>query len=545
MDATNAPPVAKKKGNGLAITALVLASFFFLPVIPFFGLVLGIVALVTGRSKPMSIVAICLGAFFTLMTGIYAAVAIPAFMKYIRRSKATEATMNTRVIGNALVAAVGRGVAQARRERLDAADERLRAARESLRRRPGVVGAASRGRASASASTTRSYYQYRVTRETDGWRVEARGDLDCDGIFGHYQRHVTVQRRRTGRVRERARRSRKFRENLAKFLARFFAPRSAPAYKRETCCRSPARGPRGATTGGRFRSPWQSPRALGDAGAAAAAAPAAVALRCGAPWWRGGARFSSPAWAWRWPAPPGPAAGTSPTRATSRCARSTSRRRRTSRAEALVARAAVPIGVNLFAIDRDEVARAVSQEPWVARAHVRRELPSTLVIDVVEREAACAVAFGALYLADADGNVFKRATPDEAASLPVVTGLGRDDYLAQPERAREPSCARRCGAIAAWRVVRRPRAARRGARRSHRRRHRSIPTAASACASASSTTRCRRASAATTRSRAALEEADEAPRLVYVDNRARPDRVTVKLASAPQPAHSGSKISGT
>ena len=73
----------------------------------------------------------------------------------------------------------------------------------------------------------------------------------------------------------------------------------------------------------------------------------------------------------------------------------------------------------------------------MARAHVRRELPSTLVVDVVEREAACACRFGALYLADADGNVFKRATPDEAAGLPVVTGIGRDDYLADPDGARD------------------------------------------------------------------------------------------------------------
>ena len=93
------PPLrrsTKKKGNGLAITALVLASLFFLPIIPFIGLVLGIVALATGRSKPMSIVAICLGAFFTLMTGIYAAIAIPAFMKYIRRSKADRGDARTR-----------------------------------------------------------------------------------------------------------------------------------------------------------------------------------------------------------------------------------------------------------------------------------------------------------------------------------------------------------------------------------------------------------------------------------------------------------------
>ena len=118
-------------------------------------------------------------------------------------------------------------------------------------------------------------------------------------------------------------------------------------------------------------------------------------------------------------------------------------------ADAIVARAGVPLGVNLFGVDRNEVARAVSQEPWVARAHVRRELPSTLVIDVVEREAACSVAFGALYLADSDGNVFKRATPEEAV-LPVITGLPREDYLAQPERARA-QLRQALQAVAVWR----------------------------------------------------------------------------------------------
>ena len=121
-------------------------------------------------------------------------------------------------------------------------------------------------------------------------------------------------------------------------------------------------------------------------------------------------------------------------------------------AAALVARANVPLGVNLFSVNRDEVARAVSQEPWVARAHVRRELPSTVVIDVVEREAACTVALGSLYLADADGNVFKRATPDEAAGLPVVTGIAREDYVAAARPRRASSSRRRCAAIDGWRA---------------------------------------------------------------------------------------------
>ncbi|HEY1586710.1 MAG TPA: cell division protein FtsQ/DivIB, partial [Polyangia bacterium] len=174
-----------------------------------------------------------------------------------------------------------------------------------------------------------------------------------------------------------------------------------------------------------------------------------------------------------------------------------------------------------------------------ARAHVRRELPSTLVIDVVEREAACAVAFGALYLADSDGNVFKRAAPDEAAALPVITGIGRDDFLAQPDAARD-ELRQALHAVAAWRES--------GARppigEAHVDRIAGVTLYTDrgvgvrlGVVDDSLPARLGRYDAV----RAALDEASETPRLFYVDNRARPDRVTVKLASAPQPAHSGSK----
>jgi cell division protein FtsQ len=208
-------------------------------------------------------------------------------------------------------------------------------------------------------------------------------------------------------------------------------------------------------------------------------------------------------------------------------------------ADALVARANVPIGVNLFAVNRDEVAHVVSQEPWVARAHVRRELPATLMLDVVEREPACTVGFGALYLADGDGNVFKRATPDEAAGLPVVTGIGREDYVAQPEHARE-QLKQALRAIAAWRE--------RGTRPALGEVH--IDRIAGVTlytergvgvrlgvVDDTLPSRLSRYDAVV----AALDGGGEEARLVYVDNRARPDRVTVKLASAPQSAHSGSR----
>jgi cell division septal protein FtsQ len=209
-------------------------------------------------------------------------------------------------------------------------------------------------------------------------------------------------------------------------------------------------------------------------------------------------------------------------------------------AEALIARAGVPLGVNLFAVDREEVARAVSQEPWVQRVHVRRELPATLMLDVVERTAACSVALGALYLSDADGTVFKRATPEEAAALPVVTGLSREDWVGQSDHARA-AVRQAMQAVTAWRSG--------GHERPplgevHIDRIAGVTVYTDrgvgvriGVVDDTLAERLRRFDVVT----AALAESGEEPRLVYVDNRARPDRVTVKLASAQMSAHSGNR----
>jgi cell division protein FtsQ len=204
--------------------------------------------------------------------------------------------------------------------------------------------------------------------------------------------------------------------------------------------------------------------------------------------------------------------------------------------EALIARAAVPLGLNLFAVDRDEVARNVSQEPWIARVKVRLELPSTIFIDAVEREPACGVALGALYLADSTGMVFKRATPDEAALLPVVTGIARDFYVADGEPARA-DVRSALAAIAAWSA--RPERGRVGEVHVDRVAGLTLYSEKGVgvrlgAVDDSVPARLARVDAVM----ADLDRSGERPRLIYVDNRARPDRVTVKLASAPIAAHS-------
>jgi cell division protein FtsQ len=97
-------------------------------------------------------------------------------------------------------------------------------------------------------------------------------------------------------------------------------------------------------------------------------------------------------------------------------------------------RAALParVGDNVFATDLDEVLRELRSNPWIATAEARRELPSTIVIAVREHVPAAVVQLGGLYLVDAEGHVFKRAAADDGAGLPIITGLDRAAYVANP-----------------------------------------------------------------------------------------------------------------
>lgn len=198
-------------------------------------------------------------------------------------------------------------------------------------------------------------------------------------------------------------------------------------------------------------------------------------------------------------------------------------------AESLAARAGEVVGLNLFRVDLDQLARDVMQEPWVESARARRELPSTLMVEIVEREAAVGVALGPVYLADARGNVFKRANPDEAAGLTVITGIERDSYLGDSDGAQE-QIREALTLLAAWRKnSQRPVAG-----ELHLDKVLGVTLYAGELG-----VRLGRADDLEARLRrfdavsAALAISGEKARLIFLDNRARPDRVTVRLAPPP------------
>lgn len=104
----------------------------------------------------------------------------------------------------------------------------------------------------------------------------------------------------------------------------------------------------------------------------------------------------------------------------------------------LVRLSGLAAGQNLFALDVGALEKAMSQHPWVRGVEVTRHFPSAVSVEVVEHvPAALGVLGGDLYVLDEDGEPFKRVTPGDGLDLPLVTGLTREAYVADPVAARE------------------------------------------------------------------------------------------------------------
>jgi cell division protein FtsQ len=72
------------------------------------------------------------------------------------------------------------------------------------------------------------------------------------------------------------------------------------------------------------------------------------------------------------------------------------------------------VGANIFALDSDAAERKLLENPWVSEVKVTRRLPSTLRIELAEREAAAVVSLGDhLYLVTREGEPFKEIQPGD------------------------------------------------------------------------------------------------------------------------------------
>ncbi len=94
------------------------------------------------------------------------------------------------------------------------------------------------------------------------------------------------------------------------------------------------------------------------------------------------------------------------------------------------------LGWHILSVDTEQVQRLAQAHPWVRAATVRRELPQGLRVSLQEQEARALLLLDHLYLVNPEGEVFKQASLEETAGLPVISGLSREGFLRQPTEAR-------------------------------------------------------------------------------------------------------------
>jgi cell division protein FtsQ len=88
--------------------------------------------------------------------------------------------------------------------------------------------------------------------------------------------------------------------------------------------------------------------------------------------------------------------------------------------------AGITKGQNVFSIDLDRARARLTGDPWIEGAELTRQLPGTVTIRVVEREASGLVAMSGdagNYLVTRDGAVIKQVEAGDPLDLHVVTGV--------------------------------------------------------------------------------------------------------------------------
>jgi cell division protein FtsQ len=81
-------------------------------------------------------------------------------------------------------------------------------------------------------------------------------------------------------------------------------------------------------------------------------------------------------------------------------------------------------GQNVFALDLDRARARLVADAWIESAELSRQLPSTITIRVVEKEAAGLLATNeGTYLVNHEGVVIKRVEASDPVDFHVVTGI--------------------------------------------------------------------------------------------------------------------------
>jgi len=91
---------------------------------------------------------------------------------------------------------------------------------------------------------------------------------------------------------------------------------------------------------------------------------------------------------------------------------------------------------NMFALRLGEMGEELRRHPWVKDVSLKRQMPETIIIEIVERQPVALLDIGDLYYMDDTGKPFKKLENEQENAIPVVTGFTRLDMIRRPDASR-------------------------------------------------------------------------------------------------------------
>lgn len=90
--------------------------------------------------------------------------------------------------------------------------------------------------------------------------------------------------------------------------------------------------------------------------------------------------------------------------------------------EAIVTHLNIQPQTNIFQIQLDEIQQRLESLQWVKTAHVYRNFPNKISVDLTERRPFVLVKFDQLHIVDKEGVVLGALASGSAITLPIITG---------------------------------------------------------------------------------------------------------------------------
>jgi cell division septal protein FtsQ len=102
--------------------------------------------------------------------------------------------------------------------------------------------------------------------------------------------------------------------------------------------------------------------------------------------------------------------------------------------------AAIKPGISMIDVKKAEIRKRIQKNQWVAKVQIRRKIPHTVVITVVERKPVAFINLGSICMVDKTGYLWPLA-PHTYWNLPLISGLAdtltkKGHYLKQEETVR-------------------------------------------------------------------------------------------------------------